>query len=247
MDPLISIITVCYQAEKTIEQTIQSVLSQTYPHIEYLIIDGASTDSTIEIIHSYGDQISKVISEKDKGLYDAMNKGLQLATGEYVYFLNADDLLYDEETLSKAFAACGEADVIYGEALFINEKGESLGLRSQCTPHQVPENLNWKSLKYGMVVSHQSFIVRRNIAVEYDLKYRLCADIDWMIRCLKKAQKTCNTHLIIGKFRTGGVSKQQQKKSWKERYRILSRHYGTILNFFNHLFIGFRYLFKKKY
>lgn len=247
MTPVISIITVCFQAEKTIRQTIESVLGQTYPAIEYIMIDGASTDSTMQIIKEYEDRIKTVVSEKDKGLYDAMNKGLERATGDYVYFLNADDLLYDKDTLSKVFAKCNAADIIYGEAMFINEEGKELGLRSQLTPHKVPEKLHWKSLQYGMVISHQSFIVRRNLAGTYDLKYRLCADIDWMIRCIKAAKTNCNTHLIISKFRTGGTSKQQQKSSWKERYAILRKHYGRFPNFIHHLFIGARYLLKKKY
>ncbi len=247
MNPLISIITVCYQAEQTIEQTIQSVRSQTYPHIEFIIIDGASTDGTLTIIGQYKDQITKVISEKDNGIYDAMNKGLRMATGDYVYFLNADDMLNTPDTLTKIFSVCPAADVLYGESLFINERGESIGLRSQCTPHKVPDKLHWKSLKYGMVVSHQSFIVRREIAPNYDIRYRLCADIDWMIRCLKKARICCNTHLIIGKFRTGGTSGKRRKRSWKERYQILSKHYGSLPNFCHHLFIALRYFFLKKY
>lgn len=247
MPPTISIITVCFQAEKTIRQTIESVLSQTYPDIEYIIIDGASTDGTLQIIQEYRSRIATVLSEKDKGLYDAMNKGLKLATGDYIYFLNADDLLYEEDTLSKAFSKCSHADIIYGEAMFIDESGKKLGLRSQLTPQKVPEKLSWKSLQYGMVISHQSFIVLRSIAGKYNLHYRLCADIDWMIQCIKQAQTTCNTHLTISKFRTGGTSKQHQRHSWKERYAVLSKHYGAVPNFFHHLFIMVRYLFKKKY
>ncbi len=248
MTPTISIITVCFQAEKTIRQTIESVLSQTYPAVEYIIIDGASIDGTLQIIHQYRDRIAKVVSEKDRGLYDAMNKGLKLATGDYVYFLNADDLLYDKETLSKAFARCTPAaDIIYGEAMFIDENGSEIGLRSQNTPHKVPEKLDWKSLRYGMVISHQAFIVRRNLAGEYNLQYRLCADIDWMIRAISLSKTNCNSHLIISKFRTGGTSKQHQKNSWKERYAILSKHYGTLPNFLHHIFIAVRYVFNRKY
>lgn len=246
-NPFISIITVCYQAEKTIERTIQSVLSQSWKNIEFIIIDGGSTDNTLPIIKKYREHISKIVSEKDNGLYDAMNKGLQLATGDYVLFLNADDLLYEKNTLEKAFTICSNADVIYGEAIFMNEAGEELGLRSQQTPHKVTENLNWKSLRYGMTVSHQAFIIRRSLVVNYDLKYHICADIDWMIRCLKKCETICNTHLILSKFRIGGTSKQQQKQAWKERYLILQKHYGMLPNFFNHIYIGLRYLFGKKY
>jgi glycosyltransferase involved in cell wall biosynthesis len=246
-NPVISIVTVCFQAEKTIERTIQSVLSQSWKNIEFIIIDGGSTDNTLPIIEKYREHISKVVSETDNGLYDAMNKGLKQATGDYILVLNADDLLYEKNTLEKVFTVCQNADVIYGEAIFMNEAGEELGLRSQQTPHKVPENLNWKSLQYGMTVSHQAFIIRRSLAVNYDLHYKICADIDWMIRCLKKCKTTCNTHLIISKFQVGGASKQQQKRAWKERYRIFQKHYGIFPNFFNHIYIGLRYLLGKKY
>lgn len=245
--PTISIITVCYNAAGTIEHTILSVLSQTWKNIEYIIVDGASTDATLAIIGKYRNQIARVISEKDKGLYDAMNKGLQQATGDYLLFLNADDVLYAPDTLEKAFGDCVNADVIYGEAMFVDNERVELGLRSVQTPHKVPEHLTWKSLRFGMVVSHQAFIVRRELALPYNLEYPVCADIDWMIRCLKKSTSVCNTHMTICNFRTGGVSKQRQKSGWKERYRILSKHYGAVPNFLAHLYIASRYLLSKKY
>lgn len=246
-DPTISIITVCYNAAGTIEETICSVLGQTWKNIEYIIVDGASKDNTLNIVQKYRSRIARIISEKDKGLYDAMNKGLQLATGDYVLFLNADDLLYAADTLEKAFSNCKEADAIYGEAMFVNSAGEEMGLRSAQTPHKVPARLNWRSLRYGMVVSHQAFIIRRSLAGPFDLQYAVCADIDWMIRCLKQCSSTCNAHAVICNFRTGGISKQQQKEGWRERFLILSRHYGTASNLFNHVYIGWRYLFSKKY
>ncbi|MBV7529478.1 glycosyltransferase family 2 protein [Chitinophaga sp. sic0106] len=246
-NPVISIITVCYNAEKHIEKTIQSVLSQTYPHIEFIIVDGASKDGTMAVVEKYRDHIATIISEKDKGLYDAMNKGLKAATGDYVYFLNADDLLHDSDVLTKAFATCADADVYYGEAMFLTEDGKPLGLRSQQTPHQVPEQLTWKSLQHGMVVSHQAFIVKRTISPAYDLQYKVCADIDWMIQVLKHAKTCCNTHLVIAGFRVGGTSKQRQRLAWKERYRILDQYYGKVSNFLHHLYIVARYVVKKKY
>ncbi|PSL44945.1 glycosyltransferase involved in cell wall biosynthesis [Chitinophaga niastensis] len=245
--PVLSIITVCYNAEKFIENTIQSVLAQTYPYIEYIIVDGASKDNTLGVVAPYCSRIAKVISEKDKGLYDAMNKGMQLATGEYLLFLNADDTLADNDVITKMLATCADADVYYGEAMFMDENGADLGLRSAQTPHQVPEQLNWKSLKHGMVVSHQAYIIRRSLSPLYDLQYKVCADIDWMIRSLKASHKICNTHQVVAKFRVGGTSKQHQQLAWKERYSILSKYYGHLPNFTHHLFIGLRYIFSKKY
>lgn len=245
--PVLSIITVCFNAGKFIESTIQSVLAQTYPHIEYIIVDGASRDNTMEVVEKYRSRIATVISEKDKGLYDAMNKGMQLATGDYLLFLNADDILADEQVVSKIFAACTNADVYYGEAMFMNENGVDIGLRSAQTPHQVPEQLTWKSLKHGMVVSHQAYIIRRSLSPLYDLEYRVCADIDWMIRSLKVSRNICNTHQVIARFRVGGTSKQHQQRAWKERYKILSRYYGRLPNFAHHVFIAARYVFSKRY
>lgn len=245
--PVLSIITVCFNAEKFIENTIQSVLAQTYPHIEYIIVDGASRDNTMGVIEKYRSRIATVISEKDNGLYDAMNKGMQLATGGYLLFLNADDVLAAPDVVSKMFATCEDADVYYGEAMFMDENGQDMGLRSEQTPHHVPEQLSWKSLKHGMVVSHQAYVIRRSLSPLYDLQYRVCADIDWMIRTLKASHKICNTHLVVARFRVGGTSKQHQQLAWKERYRILSRYYGHLPNLAHHLFIGLRYIFSKRY
>lgn len=244
--PSISIITVCFNAEKTIENTIKSVLSQSYKNIEYIIIDGASTDHTLSIIHKYQDKISCIISEKDNGLYNAMNKGRQKATGDYVLFLNADDALYSSDTIEEVFHSCDDADVIYGEAMIINEHGKEIGLRSVKTPHRVPEHLTWKNLRFGMVVSHQAFIIRRSLALPYNLQYRVCADIDWMIRCLKQCRTVCNSHEIICNFRAGGTSHKNQKLAWKERYKIFNQHYGIMNNILNHVLISFRYLIHKK-
>jgi len=243
---LVSIITVCFNAEKHIEETIQSVITQTYPDIEHIIVDGASKDGTLGIIERYRDYLANVISEPDKGLYDAMNKGLGLATGEYVLFLNADDLLYTPDTLAKLMSHCSDADAIYGEALFITEQGKSLGLRSEQTPHKTPKQLSWKSLKYGMTVSHQAFLIRRALAPSFDLRYPVCADIDWMISGLKKCHAICNSGQIISKFRVGGISESKRKAGWKERYQILRKHYGRVPNMAHHGFIAFRYLFTRK-
>ncbi|MFB6454369.1 glycosyltransferase family 2 protein [Chitinophaga sp. Hz27] len=245
--PVISIITVCYNAEKYIEATIKSVLAQTYPHIEHIIVDGASKDNTMQIVERYRSQLGKVVSEKDKGLYDAMNKGLHLATGDYVYFLNADDTLADNDVLTKMMATCKDADVYYGEAMFLAEDGTPIGLRSEQTPHKVPEILTWKSLQHGMVVSHQAFIVKRSISPDYDLQYKVCADIDWMIKVLQATKTACNTHLVVAGFRVGGTSKQHQRLAWKERYKILDHYYGKIPNLLHHLYIAGRYILSKKY
>lgn len=246
MKPLISIITVCFNERAHIEKTLLSVFNQTLPGIEFIVIDGGSADGSKEIIEQYSSRISYFSSEKDKGIYDGMNKGLSRATGQYVFFLNGGDVLNGNDILEKVFATAADADAYYGETLFIEEDGAVMGTRSQVTNQQTPEQLTWKSLRRGMVVSHQAFIVKRELAPLYDLQYRICADIDWMIACLKNCSSVVNTKLPVSQFRTGGTSAQQRKKAWKERYAILKKHYGFFPNLFSHGLIVLRYIFSKK-
>jgi glycosyltransferase involved in cell wall biosynthesis len=223
------------------------VFEQTYPNIEYIVIDGGSKDGTVDIIKEYQDRIGYWVSERDKGLYDAMNKGIDAAKGDYLFFLNADDQFASNDILEKMIASKKDADVYYGDVMLIDENDQDLGLRSQITPHKVPEILTWTSLKHGMVVSHQAFLVKRSITPLYDLQYKVSADIDWMIRVLKNAISIHNTKLVVAKFRTGGTSKQRRKQAWKERYAIFSKHYGKVPNFLNHLYIAIRYIIKKPF
>ncbi|MFL9484998.1 glycosyltransferase family 2 protein [Chitinophagaceae bacterium LWZ2-11] len=245
--PTISVITVVYNGVNTLEQTFKSVFNQTYPNVEYLVIDGGSKDRTVEIIKAYQTKINYWVSEPDKGLYDAMNKGIVAATGDYLFFLNADDQFYDNEVLEKMISSFDNADVYYGDVMVTDSDNNDVGLRSEVTPHKVPLELTWKSLKHGMVVSHQAFLVKRSITPLYDTQYKISADIDWMIKVLKSAKRIHNTQLIIAKFKTGGSSTQRQKLAWKERYNIFSKHYGSLTNFFNHLYIAVRYLIKKPF
>lgn len=246
--PKISIITVCYNAEKYIEETILSVISQDYSNLEYIIIDGKSKDNTCSIIEKYIASISKFRSEKDNGIYDAMNKGLQEATGDYVLFMNAGDKFYKNDTISQAVTLSNNADIFYGEALYTNDEGKPLALMSEIRNRKLPAHLNWKSMQYGMIVSHQAIFVRKKLTNSYNLKYKYSSDIDWIINALKKTDvtKTQNTQLIIAECRMGGVSQQQHKKSLKERYVVLSSHYGAISNFFNHIYIGLKTFGKKR-
>ncbi len=239
MQVTISVITVAYNAATDIEQTIQSVLEQTYPHIEYLVLDGASTDNTVNIVKKYETQL-KWQSEPDQGLYDAMNKGLQKASGDFVLFMNAGDVFYQNDVLEKVFAQhTPDTDILYGDVMMVSEQGKKLGLRSQLTPHRLPEKLSWKDMRFGMVVSHQAFIARRSIVPAY-IENNLCADIDWVIQCLKKSKKTLNTKTVIAGFQTGGLSRQRHRESLEDRYRVLQQHFGGRENFYNHLWIGLR-------
>ncbi|MBN2756343.1 MAG: glycosyltransferase [Bacteroidales bacterium] len=238
--PLISIITVVYNSEAYIEKTIQSIINQAYTHTEYIIIDGGSTDKTIEIIKKYNKYINYWKSEKDKGIYDAMNKAMKIATGDYLWFINSGDEIYSLSILNNIFRSGYRlVDVFYGETEIIDYKGQTLGKRR----HEAPENLNWKSLKYGMKVCHQSVIIRKKIAEPFDLKYLYSADFDWLIKILKKSRSIVNTKLVLSKFMDGGRTKKTIIPGLKERFRIMVKYYGLISTILNHFIIAYKFLF----
>ena len=243
--PTFSIITITYNAERWLERTILSVLSQSYPNIEYILIDGASKDKTVEIIKQYESGISSWISEPDKGLYDAMNKGLKLATGDYVWFLNAGDTLYTADTVQRIVASLKKKvslpDVIYGETRIVDAEGRSLGMRRL----KAPEKLNWNSFRMGMLVCHQSFISKREIAPLYNTEYRLTADYDWCIQCLRRSKRIHNTRLILSNFLEEGLSSVNRKASLKERYEVMCKYYGKVSTILLHGWFAVRFYFAK--
>ena len=187
--PKISVITVVYNGQDFLEGTIRSVMNQTYKHIEYLIIDGKSKDKTVDIIKQYDHYISDWITEQDKGLYDAMNKGLKMATGDFVLFMNAGDQFADSTVLETVFSKYdATTDVLYGEVMMVDENRQAIGTRTEITTRKLPQQLTWKSMKLGMVVCHQAFIPRRELCPFYMVD-NLSADIDWVIEILKKSRK----------------------------------------------------------
>lgn len=235
MQPKLSVITIVYNNVRDIERTMLSVLNQTYPNIEYIIIDGASTDGTKDVIYNYKSRLAQFISEPDKGIYDAMNKGLSMATGDYVLFMNSGDEIYAPETVTEVFDSAASADIYYGETEMFNEQWESMGQRRHCAP----ENFSWKSFKYGMSISHQAIYVKRSIAGPFDLQYKYSSDIDWIIRAAKNASSMVNTHMYVAKYLVGGVSKKKHLASLKERFAIFTKYYGLVPNLINHVFIAF--------
>ncbi|WP_299286705.1 glycosyltransferase family 2 protein [uncultured Mucilaginibacter sp.] len=233
--PILSVITVVFNNAKDVERTMLSVLNQTYPNIEYLVVDGKSTDGTVKIIEKYRERLAVFISEKDAGIYDAMNKGLALAKGGYVVFMNSGDEFYEKDTVKTVFATAPDADIYYGETEMVNEQLQSLGQRR----HKSPENFTWKDFKYGMSVSHQAIFIRRNLAEPYDLKYQLSADIDWILTAAKKARKIVNVHQYVAKYLVGGMSKKKHRQSLLERFAIMRKHYGLLPTVLNHFVIAF--------
>lgn len=239
MDKKISIITVVFNSKSALEKTIKSISEQKYKDIEYIVIDGGSTDGTVDIIKKYEKFIFVWISEPDKGIYDAMNKGLKKATGDYVWFLNAGDEIYSLDTLSFINTLESNADAFYGEVEYVDEQGQNLGTRTLKKP---PDSLTWKDMDKGMVVSHQSLIVKREKAVFYNLDYKYCADIDWMIRTLKNCYIIVNTKKILSKFLIGGYSKTNIIKSNKERYKILRNHFSLFDVLKSHVYLSVKFL-----
>lgn len=245
LQPTFSIITVTFNAASCLEGTLRSVFGQTYPAIEYILVDGASKDGTLQIIQQYQDKISKWISEPDKGLYDAMNKGMNLATGDYLCFLNAGDQFYDTQTLKQMVDTLDGQfelpDVIYGRTALVNESGAFLRMRRL----EPPEELTWKSFKRGMLVCHQAFFAKRSLAEDYDLSYRFSSDQDWCIRVMKKAKVLHNSHLTLIGYLYEGMSTKNRKASLKERFFIMVKHYGWVSTILNHIWFVFRAVIKK--
>lgn len=242
--PKFSVITVCYNAEATLEDTIQSVISQTYHHVEYIIVDGASKDRTMDIVNRYRDRIAVVVSEPDKGLYDAMNKGIRLATGDYLCFLNAGDSFHEDDTLQQMVHSIHTLqlpDVLYGETELVDHEGHFLRMRRL----QAPEHLTWKSFRQGMLVCHQAFFPRRDLVMPYDLRYRFSADFDWCIKIMKKSKVLHNTHLTLIDYLAEGMTTRNHRASLRERFRIMARHYGWASTVAHHAWFALRLLLKK--
>lgn len=222
--PLITIVTITYNAEKELPVTINSVMQQNFQDFEHLIIDGASSDKTLEIARSNPD--ARIISEKDNGLYDAMNKGIDFARGKYLLFLNAGDSFRSPETLALyAKEAEKNPDIIYADTMIVDEEGNDIGPRHYSAPALLTHN----SFSKGMLICHQAFMVKREIAPHYDLQYRFSADYDWTIKCIRNTEpeKCVNLNTVAINYLSNGMTDKNKFKSLKERYRVMAHHYGT--------------------
>lgn len=255
MKPLFTIATVTYNAEATLERTLRSVALQDYAEIEHLIVDGCSKDRTLSLVKQYIEENQtqhsiRLISEPDKGLYDAMNKALLNAKGDYIVFLNAGDCLRNSDTIS-LLAQFGENDslpaILYGNTHLVDNEGHFLRLR-RLSP---PERLTPDSFLDGMLVCHQSFYVRTDIARQelYDLRYRYSADFDWCIRIIRRTTrlglKIVNTHLVLTDYLNEGLTTRNHRASLLERFRIMAYHYGWIPTIVRHIWFVVRAIIKK--
>lgn len=221
----ISIITVTYNSEKTIEDTIQSIIKQTYANYEHIIVDGLSKDSTMKIVKKYEDKYQgklKYISEKDSGIYDAMNKGIKMATGDIIGILNSDDIYANESILEKIATkfSMTNCDGIYGNLIFMDEETMS-------KPQRI-----WKSkkgnMKFGWHPAHPTLYLKKDVYNKiglFDLQYKIVADYDFMLRLMKDKSinlEYINEYLIY--MRVGGVSTdgiKGYKKNLKESHQAL--------------------------
>ncbi|QRR01933.1 glycosyltransferase family 2 protein [Dyadobacter sandarakinus] len=251
-EPLLTIVTITYNAEKYIERTLESV-SKAVNRLEgglrpeYLVIDGNSRDATLAIAGRYRNIVSGILSEPDKGIYDAMNKGLAAAKGKYIWFLNAGDEIAADMVLPDLYAAFEtDADIFYSDAMLVREDGSEFGLRSRFTPHSLPKQLRWQDFALGMKVCHQAFIVKTSLAPTYDIT-NLSADIDWEITCLKRATSVHYLPFTLCCYLMGGASIQNHRRSLTDRFKVLTKHFGLVPSLFNHLRIFWRgFIFTRK-
>ena len=257
----ITYVTVTYNAAAVVQRTLDSVFAQDYPHIHHLIIDGASADGTLFIIEQYTARSNaagnghdvQVISERDNGIYDAMNKGLRSATGDYVCFLNAGDFLPTPDTVSAIVARIEQTGknalpaVLYGDTDIVDGDGHFLYHR-RLSP---PRYLTWRSFRRGMLVCHQAFYARTDfaIATPYDQHYRYSADVDWCIRVMKAADgeqlPLLNLQRVVANYTEQGQTTQHHRESLVERFRIMSRHYGLFSTLCMHLWFIVRNIINK--
>lgn len=250
-----TLITCTYNAETTLQRTLDSVSSQTYRHVEHLIIDGKSADGTLQLAHDYetrsdearnGHEI-RIVSEPDSGLYDAMNKGIGMATGQYLLFLNAGDVFPQADTLERIAHSTDESNplpaVLYGDTDIVDSEGRFLRHRHLQPPK---EGLSWRSFSNGMLVCHQAFYAHTDLAKRnlYDLQYRFSADVDWCIRVMKEAEKERlplkHVGMTVVNYLDGGLTTKNHHRSLVERFRIMRHHYGLPTTLWKHFSFLFR-------
>ena len=253
-----TVVTITYNAEKVLQRTLDSVYGQTYEGVEHLIVDGASKDNTLQMAEAYKEKSDAsgnghkviILSEPDHGIYDAMNKGLTQASGDYVVFLNAGDFFPAANTLAdivhqchlNEFPAAERPGVLYGNTDIVDGEGRFLHPRRL----QPPAKLTWKSFRNGMLVCHQAFYARTDIAknTQYDTRYRFSADVDWCIRIMKAAAKENvplhNLHMVVANYTEEGQTTLHHRESLLERFRVMARHYGWFSTIVMHVWFVFR-------
>lgn len=242
--PLFSIITITFRATETLPATLASVDEQSCTDYEHLIIDGAGDKETALLARNTTNYRRFVLSEPDNGLYDAMNKGIRQACGDYLLFLNAGDTFSGPHILQMyASAASKDADIIYADTRLVNAQRQVIGPRHL----SAPDRLTFKSFAKGMLVCHQAFCVKSSLVEEYDLQYRFSADYEWCLRCLLKSdpEYCINLHTTAIDYLTEGLTDKNHKASLKERYRIMCQYYGKTPTIMRHIWFACRAALRK--
>ena len=249
---MITLVSVTFNAQATLPRTLHSVEQQDCDAIQHIIMDGGSKDDTVAIAEAYRQRVAGryeviIVSEPDRGLYDAMNKALRLATGDYICFLNAGDKLHSASTISQILrvADADKVGVIYGDTDIVDDEGRKLRNR-RLTP---PECLTWRSFRSGMLVCHQAFYANRRIAQQYNLTYRFSADFDWCIRSMKEGEHLGMSNIYLrtplADYLSEGMTTANHKASLRERFHIMCLHYGTLPTVLQHLWFIIRSIIKK--
>ncbi len=244
MDPLFSIITVTYNAGNTLARTIHSVASQSCTLYEHIIMDGVSTDNTLSIAQELEHDRLRIVSSPDKGIYDAMNKGIAEARGDYLIFLNSGDKLHGADTLQTIADAILENDypgIVYGQTDIVDNDGKYLGPRHL----RAPEELSLNSFRNGMVVCHQAFVVLRRITDFYNLRYKYSADYEWCIICLQHSRRNVYLAETLIDYLNEGATTSHMRRSLMERFMIMCTYFGVIPTIWRHLGFAFRYLARR--
>lgn len=218
----ISIITVCYNSAATIEKTLQSVAEQTYSNLEYIVVDGNSTDTTLSIIENNQKTITKWVSEPDKGLYDAMNKGITMATGDVIGLINSDDLFCDNKAIEKVmnvFLEHPKLDSVYADLYYVSQNNTDNVVRRWVTGAQ-------KKFKYGWHPAHPTLYIKKEVYNKYglfDLDYKLAADFEIMLRFLEKYKiSTYYLQEAFVKMRLGGATNKSLKNIYNQNVECIS-------------------------
>lgn len=258
-----TVITITYNAAPVVGRTLESVLRQTYEGVEHLVVDGSSTDATVDLALAYKAESDaagnhhKVIvrSEPDRGIYDAMNKGLTQASGDYVVFMNAGDFFPADSTLEELAHRCRLNQtptdelpaVLYGDTNIVDAEGRYLHPRRL----RPPKKLTWRSFRQGMLVCHQAFYARTDIAknLQYDTQYRYSADVDWCIRVMREGERMglplYNINMVVANYLDEGATTRHHRESLRERYRVMARHYGQLSTLMMHVWFAVRSVFKR--
>ena len=234
-EPQLSIVTVTYNCESVIENTLRSVINSTYDKVEYIVIDGQSNDQTLDIVNSYKSEIDLIVSEPDEGIYDAMNKGIGESNGDFIYFLNAGDIFYNNQVLSKVASYLrtnSDVDILYGDVIYKNLDGTKI--KRDHKPLSLPYLIRNTICHQAIFASRRSF----EVIGGFNLDYRIRADYDWIIRAFQSKKVNIKYwKLSFAKYLGGGVSSKNFEQSRKEKNEIIQKNFNLLPNIYYQIYL----------